>query len=316
VSTVSKLQADDAERDRGHASVPLVHGGRTAGFVAKWIERTSSSSTVARSAVAAALVAIIGLLDIATGSELSFSIFYLLPVAFAGGFISRRAGRVMAIISAAVWGYLEVTTGRPYSAAWIPMWNSAVRLAFFLLFNELIDGVRHAHARERALSRTDALTGIANGRVFYEHAERVIAESRRDGRPFTLVFADLDRFKQVNDDFGHSEGDRLLGEVAAQIEDSLRATDVVARLGGDEFGILMPDAGEEQARVTLERLADTLAHVVGGRWPVGVTFGAVTFREPPEDADRAVRMADALMYRGKSQGRGLVVQATWPESGV
>jgi diguanylate cyclase (GGDEF)-like protein len=130
----------------------------------------------------------------------------------------------------------------------------------------------------------------------------------------TDVYADLDRFKQVNDVFGHSEGDRLLGEVATLIKEGLRNTDIVARLGGDEFGILMPDAGEEQARVTLERVADTLAQVVGGRWPVGVTFGAVTFRQPPEDADRAVRMADELMYKGKSQGRGLVVQATWPGS--
>ncbi|KIH76508.1 diguanylate cyclase (GGDEF) domain-containing protein [Geoalkalibacter ferrihydriticus] len=96
----------------------------------------------------------------------------------------------------------------------------------------------------------------------------------------------------------------------------MRRTDVAARLGGDEFGILMPDTVAEQARVSLERIAATLAAEVCDRWAVGVTIGAVTFTEPPEDVDFAVREADALMYRGKAQGRGSIVLATWPESGV
>jgi diguanylate cyclase (GGDEF)-like protein len=315
VSGENIVQVEAVRRDIGQATEHPLHGGRAAGFFSRSLASISATSSVVRSLVAVLLVCLIGALDWATGSEVSFSVFYLIPVAFAGGLISRRAGRIMALVSATVWGYLEATTGRPYSAEWIPIWNSMVRLTFFLLVNELIDRVRLAHSREQALSRTDAVTGIANGRVFYEHAQRVIARSRRDGRPFTLVYADLDRFKQVNDDFGHSEGDRLLGEVAALIENGVRTTDVVARLGGDEFGILMPDAGEAEVRVSVERIAASLVAVVGDRWSVGATFGAVTFREPPEDADGAVRLADALMYKGKAAGRGLVMQATWPGSG-
>jgi diguanylate cyclase (GGDEF)-like protein len=302
VSGENIVQVEAVRRDIGQATEHPLHSGRAAGFFSRSLESISATSTVVRSLVAVLLVGLIGALDWATGSEVSFSVFYLIPVAFAGGLISRRAGRIMALVSATVWGYLEATTGRPYSAEWIPIWNSMVRLTFFVLVNELIDRVRLAHSREQALSRTDAVTGIANGREFYEHAQRVIAQSRRDGRPFTLVYTDLDRFKQVNDDFGHSEN-------------GVRTTDVVARLGGDEFGILMPDAGEAEVRVSLERIAVSLAAAVGGRWSVGATFGAVTFREPPEDADRAVRLADALMYKGKAEGRGLVKQATWPASG-
>ncbi|HEX9093315.1 MAG TPA: GGDEF domain-containing protein, partial [Coriobacteriia bacterium] len=266
--------------------------------------------------LSAALLVFVAALDTASGSEVSFSIFYLVPVSFAGALISRRAGFTLAILSAAVWGYLEMTTGRGYSAAWIPYWNSAVRLGFFLLVNELIERLRRAHARQRALAREDSLTGIANARVFEECTQRTIAASRRSGRPFTIAYVDLDRFKRINDEFGHSEGDKLLRVVATLITDGVRSTDAVARLGGDEFGILIPDTEAEQARITLERIAAAIDDTVGDRWAVGATVGAVTFTGPPEDADSAVRQADELMYRGKAEGRGRIMHETWPEPGI
>ena len=230
--------------------------------------------------------------------------------------MSRSAGRITAVACAATWGYLDMRSGVGYSAAWIPWWNSSVRLAFFLIINELVSMLRVAHARERALARTDSLTGIANARVFEEHVSRAIAQGRRNGHLFTLAYLDLDEFKKVNDDLGHSEGDRVLQAVAATIERTLRTTDVAARLGGDEFGILMPETDGEQARKSLERVAASLAHEVEDRWGVGATFGSVTFTQLPDDADCALRQADALMYRGKVAGRGRILEATWPETMV
>jgi diguanylate cyclase (GGDEF)-like protein len=256
------------------------------------------------------------LLDLLTGAELSFSIFYLIPVSFAAAFLSRRAGWALAVLSAGVWGLLEATTGRGLSAAWILYWNTTVRLGFFVLVTELIVRLLGAHERERALSRTDSLTGIANARVFREDVARAIDQSRRAGRPFTVTYIDLDRFKQVNDSLGHSEGDRVLRAVAELIVSGVRTTDVVARLGGDEFGILMPETESEQAQVTLERIAVRLERDIHRRWAVGATFGAVTFTEPPEDVDCAMRQSDALMYRGKDEGRGRILRSTWPESAV
>jgi diguanylate cyclase (GGDEF)-like protein len=267
-----------------------------------------------RVALSIFLLGCVGLLDAVTGFEISFSVFYLIPVLLAGGTVSRHAGRAMAVASAATWGYLDVATGHVYSATWIPVWNSTVRLVFFLIINELVDMVRLAHARERDLARTDSVTEIANGRVFEERTNQAIVQSRRDGRPFTITYVDLDRFKTVNDSFGHAEGDRLLRTVAAVIKSHLRATDVVARLGGDEFGILMPETGAEQARTSLERITTSLVYEIGQRWGVGVTLGAVTFIRAPDDFDFAVRMADNLMYRGKAEGRGGILQETWPNS--
>ena len=286
------------------------------GVVARLTGWAFSAPLRAKVLLSLLLLGLVALLDTVTGEEISFSIFYLVPVSYAGASISRRAGFVLAVLASATWGYLEVTTGRPYSAAWIPYWNTAVRLGFFVLVNELIDRLRRAHAAQRALARQDALTGIANARVFHEFAGRAIAASRRTGRPLTVAFVDLDRFKQVNDALGHSEGDRLLRTVALLLSDHVRSTDVVARLGGDEFGVLMPDADAASARASLERVAAALAHDVGGRWAVGATIGAVTFAEPPADVDVALGAADALMYRGKAEGRGRIVQATWPLPGV
>lgn len=258
------------------------------------------------------LLAGTGVLDIVTGGEIGLSILYLLPVLFAGVLISRSAGAALSFAGAATWWYAEAVTGATYSAAWIPYWNTGVRLGFFLLVNELVVHLRRAHAQQRALAREDALTGIANARVLEEHVHRAIAVSRRTGRAFTLAYVDIDRFKRVNDTHGHAEGDQLLRTVARRLAAEVRPSDTVARLGGDEFGILMPDTEAPQARASLERVSRALADAVRGRWAVDATIGAVTFTRPPEGVSAAVREADALMYRGKGEGRGRILQATWP----
>lgn len=264
-----------------------------------------------RVGLSALLLAAVGGLDDLTGGELSFSVFYLIPVLVAGVLISRTAGRVTALVGAAVWGYLEVAE-RLYSAAWVPIWNSGVRLVFFLVINDLVHLALAAHAREREFSRLDSLTGIANGRVFSERVEQVIAQSRRDGRSFTVAYADLDHFKQVNDSLGHSEGDALLRRVAETMSSELRAVDLVARLGGDEFGVLLTATDADGARKTLARIVESIRGAVGERWGVGVTLGAVTFLQPPDDVDQALKAADNLMYEGKARERGTIVHVVWP----
>jgi diguanylate cyclase (GGDEF)-like protein len=305
---VTEGQREDCQVAKPSAPNPNVRG------ISSWTQQMDSIPLPLRIVLSIALLACVGLLEFASGVEIDFSVFYLVPVLFAGGFVSRQAGRYMAIASAATWGCLDIGAGHVHSAAWIPVWNSLVRFAFFLIINELVNTVRLAHMRERELARTDSLTGLANLRVFEERAHQVISQHRRDGRPFTLTYVDLDRFKHVNDRFGHAEGYRLLRRVATNIQVHLRVTDVVARLGGDEFGILMPETGAEQAREALERIVASLAREVGERWGVGATFGAVTFHGPPDDADAAVRLADDLMYRGKVAGRGRILHELWPES--
>jgi len=128
----------------------------------------------------------------------------------------------------------------------------------------------------------------------------------------TITYIDLDRFKLVNDKFGHSEGDLVLKEIATLIVNGVRTTDLVARLGGDEFAILMPETGMEHAMEALKRIAVSITDHVEILHGVGATLGAVTFREPPEDVDTAIRQADELMYKGKGEGRGCILSEVWP----
>jgi diguanylate cyclase (GGDEF)-like protein len=254
----------------------------------------------------------LAILDYLSGNEVAFSIFYLVPVIFATWFISRGAGVVLALISAATWAWLDNIGGLHYSSEWIPVWNAMVRLSFFVIVLQLVHVMKDSRIREAELARTDSLTGVPNGRSFSDRARFELASLRRNRMPLTMAYVDLDRFKHINDTLGHTEGDRLLRTVAVAIQSRLRATDMVARLGGDEFGVLFPDTDRNEAPAVLAALQEAVSETVEGAWDVGCTIGAVTFEMAPESVDFMVRSADELMYRGKRAGRGCIEHSVWP----
>lgn len=258
------------------------------------------------------LTAVVVMIDIGTGADLNFSIFYLVPVIFATWFLSRGAGLAVAFAGVVSWIALDLADFADLPA-FVPLWNGTVRLAMFALVVELVHLMRASKAREAALARTDSLTGVANGRAFSDRAATELATMKRTGGPITLAYVDLDHFKDVNDAVGHTEGDRLLLAVANAIRNRMREADMVARLGGDEFGILLPNTGPEAAVRVLAAAEKAIRHAVDGPWGAGCTIGAVTFVEPPESVDFMVRAADELMYSGKRCGRARVEHALWPE---
>jgi diguanylate cyclase (GGDEF)-like protein len=137
-----------------------------------------------------------------------------------------------------------------------------------------------------------------------------IERSRRTGRPFTLAYLDLDRFKVVNDTLGHGAGDQLLRTIAGGVCGELRRIDLCARVGGDEFAVLMPETDEQSATLALDRVmraVEVVSDVPGVTGHLGVTIGAAVFEEPPAGVDEAIHAADGLMYEGKRQGRGRVL---------
>lgn len=183
-------------------------------------------------AACALLVLLIGLADYITGSEISFSIFSLLPVSLVAWFVSIRAGILFALASAASWLLADLLAGHIHSHPAIPFWNMSVRLGFSLIVLGTLSRLKAAYEREKELSGIDPLTGVPNGRAFLEAARAEIDRVRRYGHPFTIAYIDLDSFKEVNDRFGHSTGDSLLRTVADAFRNNVRATDIVARLGG------------------------------------------------------------------------------------
>jgi diguanylate cyclase (GGDEF)-like protein len=261
------------------------------------------------------VVAGVAALDFATGDDVNVTIFYIGPVVIATWLISHRAGLWIAGACAALWPAVGLMTHRDVNP-WVYLWNILVLVAFLLLTVFLVDLARRAILAERAASRTDSLTGVANGRAFEDLSEYAINMMRRTRRPLTFCYLDLDHFKEVNDTLGHREGDELLSVLAKALESRLRSTDLVARLGGDEFGILLPDTDFEAADRVLADVSEAWAEAVSVRWSVGVTGGAVTFLLPPASADLMVNIADKLMYEVKQGGRGRIEHVTWPAGDV
>jgi diguanylate cyclase (GGDEF)-like protein len=143
-----------------------------------------------------------------------------------------------------------------------------------------------------------------NGRAFREAAVRIFQFCRRIDKPATVVYLDLDNFKQVNDTFGHAEGDRVLKIVGSTLAKGVRSTDIVGRLGGDEFALVLPNTNHAQARKVMEKLHQKLMEEVGTHsWPIGFSMGVAIHRKPPATADEAIKFADKLLYCVKQSGK-------------
>ncbi len=253
------------------------------------------------------LVVVIGAGDYMTGPNLSFSVFYLIPVFFSGA-AGRLAGTAIAAGAATVWGIVDIARRTtPYEHLAIAEWNVFARLVVLWLVATLVSALVARLAIERSHSRTDPLTKLANARAFYETTEAALLGMRRNRRPMTVAYVDLDDFKAVNDSHGHFSGDALLAVVADAMSGTVRQTDHVARLGGDEFAVLLPETQLHDARTQLHRLhAGLTAAVAAGGWAVGFSIGAVTFEDVPASVDQMVNAADHVMYKVKRSAKNTV----------
>jgi len=259
-----------------------------------------------------ALIGGIGLIDFVTGYEFAFSVFYVLPVALVTWLTSQRLGLVASLASALVWLCADAATGHSYSNHLIPIWNSLIRLCFFVIISSLLSALRKTAEQEARLARTDHLTGAVNSRFFYDLLQMEIDRFQRYKRPFTLAFCDLDNFKTLNDQFGHPMGDHVLRIVVSSARRHLRKTDVVARLGGDEFAFLLPETSEESARVALTNIQNGLLEEMRqNKWPITFSIGVLTCSVGTHSPDELVRLADELMYSVKRNNKNAIKYSTY-----
>lgn len=180
--------------------------------------------------------------------------------------------------------------------------------------------LRRANESLWSLSRHDTLTGLPNRAYLGERLARVLEECRRHGSRAGLVFADSDRFKQINDRYGHAAGDALLIELASRLRSSVRESDFIARLGGDEFVIVLtPMRHPQEIDVLIERVRGSLNRPVrlpgGGELEsISMSLGVAVYPDHADTIDDLIRAADAAMYRAKeSPQRGAT--ATFLPSG-
>jgi diguanylate cyclase (GGDEF)-like protein len=158
----------------------------------------------------------------------------------------------------------------------------------------------------------DALTNLPNRVLLQDRLEQAIARARRNKSHAAVIFVDLDRFKLINDSMGHTEGDKLLKNIAGLLSDSVRSVDTVVRFGGDEFIIVIPDIDSTKNIVSeLSSIADKILASTGSNFELksrkvhtGMSIGIAVYPEDGETPDELVKNADAAMYHAKELGRG------------
>ena len=198
----------------------------------------------------------------------------------------------------------------PAPSASVPILGAALASSFRSILESPAIALDNALALQKAeaVSVTDDLTRLYNSRYLNLVLRRESKRASRSGRPLSLLFLDLDGFKQVNDTHGHLAGSKALVEAAGIIRVSARETDVAARFGGDEFSIVLPDTGREGAVSVAERIRDRVAACKflesdGLSIHLTASIGVATLPDVAASAEELLRAADAAMYRVKDAGK-------------
>ena len=172
--------------------------------------------------------------------------------------------------------------------------------------------------QQRRLSNADALTGAFNRRFLEHYLRHELARAARHKTSLAVAMVDVDHFKQLNDNFGHTAGDRVLRHIAQALETSVRRTDLVARYGGEEFVVVLPESNAEQAMMRMERIRETVANSAlpldkakarssSANMKITISVGVASWPQDGQAGTELISSADRRMYDAKKRGRNLVV---------
>lgn len=232
--------------------------------------------------------------------HMDISILLVVPVLLVSWYGSNKAGLSLAMLSALFISAARVIGAYSNEVIYY-LYSFVVTLGTLLLVAIIVTNFRKVHRVESVAADTDTLTSLHSKRSFYACFENEIKRSGRYGHKLSIAYIDVDNFKYVNDTFGHGSGDNLLIEISKCLVSSLRATDIVARIGGDEFVCLFPETAAKEAKEAILKAEKVLKKSMSeNSWPVSFSVGVVTFNKLPKDAQKAIKIADELMYSVKN----------------
>ena len=220
------------------------------------------------------------------------------------------------LVEAGMWrGELSFRTQNgqviPASAVFLAHQNEFGRIESISAVARDISDLKAAQRQLHEMATHDYLTGMPNRVLLYDRLEQALARFHRYGQSVALLYLDLDRFKPVNDAYGHHVGDKVLQKISDRIDAVIRDTDTAARIGGDEFCLLIEGIGDlELLEAVAERLIAAISEPIdvdGATAQVGASIGLVAVDESSAEADSLMALADEAMYRAKAAGRGRCV---------
>jgi len=249
------------------------------------------------------LLAAIAALNYDAGYEISFSLFYLIPIAVVAQHAPRWISFLFCWVSAGALLIIDYLSGHPYSSGAAAIWNNIVNLGFFLTTAYLLNRLKIQQDLLHALATTDDLTAVFNTHGFKGQAHGYLSLADRYRHPAALARVDIVGFKALTDTKGHLEGNRALISVANTITRCGRVTDIVGRLESDEFVILLPETDYAGAQRMFGRMRDALdKNVAESGWPVSFSIGVAAYKHGLSSIDEALQHVDRIMYRVRKAG--------------
>jgi diguanylate cyclase (GGDEF)-like protein len=303
----------------GHARLAAFNVLSVVIWIAAAIVNRRGRSTLAMGLLTAEVVAHAALAVLTLGWASGFQ-YYLIPLIPFVMFNDRLPSATVAIISVCLFaGLIALRAVAPDGAVdggiapVLRYGNLAIPvIALALVSFHFRRASTLAEQRMESIALTDPLTGLLNRRSMEQRLREAALGFQRTGRAFSVVMADVDHFKRINDVHGHAAGDRVLRAVATLLGDKLRGHDAVARWGGEEFLMLLPETDLDTARDVADRLRATaearLSDTAGIGQGVTLTFGVAMFDHAMR-VDACIKSADEALYAGKAGGRNRVVSA-------
>ncbi|OVE75536.1 hypothetical protein BVX98_07410 [bacterium F11] len=272
-------------------------------------------------ALALLTIIFVAWLDATTHRRLSFYLFYFPSIILVAWFGKKSTAYIVVVICSFAWFFSNVDI-KTFTLDLILVWNTFIRILTFALVAWVILAMRKTNDElnilhrkvctllkaEKELSRKDHLTGALNSRALEEKMIEERARAHRFGRLTSLLYIDLDHFKEINDNHGHQFGDTMLKSVVEIIKKNIRDVDRVARLGGDEFAILLPETNRNQAENCAKRVLNQINKNIPP--PLTASIGMVLFGDIAASNEELIKRADDAMYKAKRSGRNTLVLAS------
>jgi diguanylate cyclase (GGDEF)-like protein len=257
--------------------------------------------------IIAVMIGCITYLDYLIGSSLSLFLLYVFPIYLVSWYKGRASGFVIAFVTGLLWRVVDIVVNTYTLNITYLFLGTLSRILIFSLIAYLIAYNSKLYYDMKQLAYTDQKTGDYNYRAFIAFSEKMINNSVREETPISIAYFDMDHFKEVNDLYGHNEGDQVLLDFSTLVKKHIRTSDIFARIGGDEFVALFVGSEAKEACIVLNRINQAFSELMVTKgYHVTLSIGIMNVPKTIQTIETYIKEVDQLMYKAKLAGRNQI----------